>query len=47
MSNYANLGDTRSSISDGVEMIDNDYSSMFYIIDDHNQLMMSSFKYDY
>lgn len=42
---YADLVDTRSSIYDGIEIIDNDYSLMFYNIDYHNHLMMSSFKY--
>jgi hypothetical protein len=42
---YADLVDTVSSIADGLNIIDNDYSNMFYVIDYNNLLMMSSFQY--
>ena len=42
---YADLVDTKTSIANGVNIIDNDYSNMFYIVDYNNRLMMSSFEY--
>ena len=42
---YADLVDTVSSIADRVNIMDNDYSNMFYVIDYNNCLMMSSFHY--
>jgi hypothetical protein len=39
------LVDTKTSIANGVNIIDNDYSNMFYIVDYNNRLMMSSFEY--